>query len=68
MKTESKFCLIHIRELFLMKKWGKIEMKIESKFDPRWSCLRALHFTLLRGLGRDRGEKNVSRDDHSQNI
>ena len=51
-----------------MKKWGNIEMKIESKFDPRWSCLRALHFTLLRGLGRDRGEKNVSRDDHSQNI
>ena len=46
-KIESKFCLIHIRELFLMKKWGNIEMKIESNFEVRLNCPRALHFTLL---------------------
>ena len=47
-KIESKFCLIHIRELFLMKKWGNTEMKIGSNFESTLNCARAGHFILLK--------------------
>ena len=29
------------------EKWGNIEMKIGSNFEPRLNCPRALHYTLL---------------------
>ena len=38
------------------EKWGNIEMKIESNFEPRLNCSRMVHFTLLIATKEDINE------------